>query len=376
MTTEPEQALLNRTWRPTLSVTGAEGLPPLSSAGNVLRRAPLSLRLPPLVDAVAASQEIKALLEADAPYNAKVIFKANEGAATGWNAPASAPWLTQALDAASQAYGSPCGYIGQGGTIPLMSILQRGFPKAQFMVCGVLGQVQRPRPQRVPAFPTAKLTAAVAQPWPRCRPPDPPSARPCRRACAAQARACRPALSEFHHDHHLRRLRQRAGRNPALAQRRHRPEPLSLRQGGPGQDQIRYAISDATDAEGVLTDLQDELALLAEADPEQIDTTLLILPDAFDDFLDFNDFEEISNRLLKRMDLVGELQVATFHPQFQFADTEPDDIENCTNRSPYPILHLLREEHRRAVDAFPDAAEIYEKNIETMKRLGVEGGSG
>ena len=143
------------------------------------------------------------------------------------------------------------------------------------------------------------------------------------------------------------------------------------------KDQIRYAISDATDAEGVLTDLQDELALLAEADPEQIDTTLLILPDAFDDFLDFNDFEEISNRLLKRMDLVGELQVATFHPQFQFADTEPDDIENCTNRSPYPILHLLREESiDRAVDAFPDAAEIYEKNIETMKRLGVEGGSG
>ena len=103
----------------------------------------------------------------------------------------------------------------------------------------------------------------------------------------------------------------------------------------------------------MLTDLQDELALLAEADPEQIDTTLLILPDAFDDFLDFNDFEEISNRLLKRMDLVGELQVATFHPQFQFADTEPDDIENCTNRSPYPILHLLREESiDRAVDAF------------------------
>ena len=177
------------------------------------------------------------------------------------------------------------------------------------------------------------------------------------------------------HDHHLRRLRQRAGRNPALAQPgRHRPEPLSFAKAVQVKDQIRYAISDATDAEGVLTDLQDELALLAEADPEQIDTTLLILPDAFDDFLDFNDFEEISNRLLKRMDLVGELQVATFHPQFQFADTEPDDIENCTNRSPYPILHLLREESiDRAVDAFPDAAEIYEKNIETMKRLGVEG---
>ncbi|KAG0919803.1 hypothetical protein G6F32_015947 [Rhizopus arrhizus] len=107
MTTEPEQALLNRTWRPTLSVPGAEGLPPLSSAGTVLRPRPavkLALRLPPLVDAVAASQEIKELLEADAPYNAKVIFKANEGAATGWNAPASVPWLTQALDAAAARF--------------------------------------------------------------------------------------------------------------------------------------------------------------------------------------------------------------------------------------------------------------------------------
>ena len=155
MTTEPEQALLNRTWRPTLSVTGAEGLPPLSSAGNVLRPRTafkLSLRLPPLVDAVAASQEIKALLEADAPYNAKVIFKANEGAATGWNAPASAPWLTQALDAASQAYyGSPCGYIGQGGTIPLMSILQRASQGAVHGLRRAGPEVQRPRPQRVPA---------------------------------------------------------------------------------------------------------------------------------------------------------------------------------------------------------------------------------
>ena len=332
-------------------MTGAEGLPPLSSAGNVLRPRTafkLSLRLPPLVDAVAASQEIKALLEADAPYNAKVIFKANEGAATGWNAPASAPWLTQALDAASQAYyGSPCGYIGQGGTIPLMSILQKGFPKAQFMVCGVLGPKSN-------AHGPNEFLHSLRQEAHRRRGPNHgrDAGRLIRRppglaaGHARQARACRPALffRNSIHDHHLRRLRQRAGRNPALAQPgRHRPEPLSLRQGGPGQDQIRYAISDATDAEGVLTDLQDELALLAEADPEQIDTTLLILPDAFDDFLDFNDFEEISNRLLKRMDLVGELRVATFHPQFQFADTEPDDIENCTNRSPYPILHLLRE---------------------------------
>lgn len=140
------------------------------------------------------------------------------------------------------------------------------------------------------------------------------------------------------------------------------------------KDQIRFAVSDATDAEGVLTDLQDELALLAETDPEKIDTTLLILPDALDDFLDFNDFEELSERLLKRMRLVGELQVATFHPQFQFADTKPGDIENYTNRSPYPILHLLREDSiDRAVEAFPDAAEIYEKNIETLKKLGHEG---
>jgi hypothetical protein len=140
------------------------------------------------------------------------------------------------------------------------------------------------------------------------------------------------------------------------------------------KDQIRFAVSDATDAEGVLTDLQDELALLAETDPEKIDTTLLIIPDALDDFLDFNDFEELSDRLLKRMRLVGELQVATFHPLFQFAETQPDDIENYTNRSPYPILHLLREDSiDRAVESFPDAAEIYEKNIDTMNRLGLEG---
>ncbi|NMK44738.1 DUF1415 domain-containing protein [Achromobacter sp. Bel] len=140
------------------------------------------------------------------------------------------------------------------------------------------------------------------------------------------------------------------------------------------KDQIRFAVSDATDAEGVLTDLQDELALLADTDPEKVDTTLLIIPDALDDFLDFNDFEELSDRLLKRMRLVGELQVATFHPQFQFAETRPDDIENYTNRSPYPILHLLREDSiDRAVESFPDAAEIYEKNIDTMNKLGLEG---
>ncbi len=138
--------------------------------------------------------------------------------------------------------------------------------------------------------------------------------------------------------------------------------------------QVRYAVSDATDAEGVLQDLEAELMLLSEVDPEAVDTTLLILPEALPDFYDFNDFEELSERLLKRMRLVGELQVATFHPRFQFAETEPDDIENYTNRSPYPILHLLREDSiDRAVEAFPDAADIYEKNIDTLRELGHEG---
>ncbi len=169
MTTTPDQALLNRTWRPTLSVTGAEGLPALGSAGNVLRPRTafkLSLRLPPLIDAVAAAQELKSLLEADAPYNAKVLFKPDQGLATGWNAPESATWLTAALDAASQAhYGAPCGYIGQGGTIPLMNLLQAGFPKSQFMVCGVLGpQSNAHGPNEFLHVPFGKkLTAAVAQ---------------------------------------------------------------------------------------------------------------------------------------------------------------------------------------------------------------------
>ncbi|SAI71716.1 Protein of uncharacterised function (DUF1415) [Bordetella ansorpii] len=140
------------------------------------------------------------------------------------------------------------------------------------------------------------------------------------------------------------------------------------------KDQVRYAVSAAVDAEGVLTDLEDELLRLHETDPETVDTTLLILPDALDDFLDFNEFEDLSDRLLKRMRLVGTLQVATFHPQFQFAETDVDDIENYTNRSPYPILHLLREDSvERAVDAFPEPESIYEKNIETMRQLGLEG---
>ena len=167
-TTDPVEALLNRTWKPTLSVTGAEGLPALQDAGNVLRpytAFKLSLRLPPLVDAAQAAQQLKKLLEDNAPYQAKVTFEGG-GGATGWNAPSTAPWFEQALNAASQAqFGAPCGTIGQGGTIPLMNMLSKGFPKAQMMVCGVLGPKSNAHgPNEFLHVPYAKkLTAAVAQ---------------------------------------------------------------------------------------------------------------------------------------------------------------------------------------------------------------------
>ena len=167
-TTDPLQALLNRTWMPTLSVTGAEGFPAMKDAGNVLRpftAFKLSLRLPPLVEASKAVQTLKTLLEDNAPYQAKVTFESS-GGATGWNAPDTAPWFEQALNEASQAhFGAGCGYIGQGGTIPLMNMLSRGFPKAQMMVCGVLGPKSNAHgPNEFLHVPYAKkLTAAVAQ---------------------------------------------------------------------------------------------------------------------------------------------------------------------------------------------------------------------
>lgn len=177
-TTEPLQALLNRTWKPTLCVTGVDGMPELRNAGNVLRpytAFKLSLRLPPLVDGNAAAQQLKALLEDNAPYNAKVTFqpdgRVGAQGASGWNAPALAPWLQHALDAASQAhFGAPCGYIGQGGTIPLMSLLQQGFPQAQMMVCGVLGPKSNAHgPNEFLHVPYGKkLTAAVAQVMAAC----------------------------------------------------------------------------------------------------------------------------------------------------------------------------------------------------------------
>ena len=167
MTTDPVEALLNRTWRPTLSVTGAEGFPALKDAGNVLRpytAFKLSLRFPPLVDAAVAVQELKKLLEDNAPYNAKVTFEGG-GGATGWNAPSTVDWFENALNDASQSFfGAPCGTIGQGGTIPLMNLLSKGFPKAQMMVCGVLGPKSNAHgPNEFLHVPYAKrLTAAVA----------------------------------------------------------------------------------------------------------------------------------------------------------------------------------------------------------------------
>jgi len=167
-TSDPLQALLNRTWVPTLSVTGAEGFPSLKDAGNVLRpytAFKLSLRLPPLVDAAQAVAEMKALLEDNAPYQARVTFEAG-GAATGWNAPAATPWFEQALNLSSLAhFGAPVGYIGQGGTIPLMNMLSQGFPKAQMMVCGVLGPKSNAHgPNEFLHVPYARrLTAAVAE---------------------------------------------------------------------------------------------------------------------------------------------------------------------------------------------------------------------
>jgi acetylornithine deacetylase/succinyl-diaminopimelate desuccinylase-like protein len=167
-TLDPVEALIRRTWKPTLSVTGAEGFPALKDAGNVLRpytAFKLSLRLPPLIDAAAAVAELKTLLEDNAPYQAKVTFH-SESTSSGWNAPSTAPWFEQALNSASQAhFQAPVGFIGQGGTIPLMKLLSTGFPKAQMMVCGVLGpQSNAHGPNEFLHVPYAKkLTAAVAQ---------------------------------------------------------------------------------------------------------------------------------------------------------------------------------------------------------------------
>ncbi len=142
MGTDLAELVLNRTWRPMLSVTGAAGLPPPENAGNVLRpqtRLVLSLRIPPTLEGEAAAVALKALLEADPPYGAKVSFDYGQSA-TGWHAPVTAPWLEAAIDAASSRhYGRPAMWMGEGGTIPFMAMLGKKFPQAQFLITGVLG---------------------------------------------------------------------------------------------------------------------------------------------------------------------------------------------------------------------------------------------
>jgi hypothetical protein len=138
--------------------------------------------------------------------------------------------------------------------------------------------------------------------------------------------------------------------------------------------QIRYAVSSAHTPLELHDDLLKELKYLHQADPEEVETTLLIHPFILTDFLDYNDFLDITDEALDQLELTGEIQIASFHPDYQFAGTAPDDIDNYTNRSPYPTLHLLREKSiDRAVAAFPDASEIFNRNIATLRRLGHSG---
>lgn len=138
--------------------------------------------------------------------------------------------------------------------------------------------------------------------------------------------------------------------------------------------QVRYAVTHASGAKAVLAALKQELLALVAADPAVLDTTLLIIPDGFADFLAFNDLLGRADRLLQDLELDGVLQIASLHPHYQFANTEADDISNYTNRSPYPTLHLLREDSvDRAVAAFPHAEAIFKTNIQTMRGLGLPG---
>ena len=141
------------------------------------------------------------------------------------------------------------------------------------------------------------------------------------------------------------------------------------------QDLIRYGVSPAETPEELLADFVSEIDLLMAADATEIETTLLIHPWVLGDFLDYNDFLDVADAAIEDLDLAGVLQIASFHPQYQFAGTAPDDMENYTNRSPYPMLQLLRESSvERAVASYPeDTARIFEKNIETLRRLGLEG---
>lgn len=138
--------------------------------------------------------------------------------------------------------------------------------------------------------------------------------------------------------------------------------------------QIRYEVSRAVTPQQLLADLHRELQFLVNADPQVVDTTLLIHPEVLQDFLDYNDFLDTAHSALKKLKLVGVIQIASFHPQYQFAGTEKQDLGNFTNRSPYPALHLLREDSvSRAVDSYTDVESIPDRNIGTLRALGLEG---
>jgi uncharacterized protein len=140
------------------------------------------------------------------------------------------------------------------------------------------------------------------------------------------------------------------------------------------KEQIRYAVSNARMADTLLADLLGELQHLDAADPALLDTTLLIHPHALADFREYNDFLEVADAAVAELGLEGRIQIASFHPDYQFADAPADDISNYTNRSPYPILHLLRESSiERAVVAVPDASEIFNRNMDTLRILGIDG---
>lgn len=138
--------------------------------------------------------------------------------------------------------------------------------------------------------------------------------------------------------------------------------------------QVRYVLSDAGTPEVLLETLGEELLRLRDTPMEQVDTTLIVHPRVLGDFLEYNDFLDRADALVEALALEGVLQVASFHPDYMFAGSAPGDIENCTNRAPYPTLHLLREDSvTRAVEAFPDADSIVDRNIETLRKLGHEG---
>jgi acetylornithine deacetylase/succinyl-diaminopimelate desuccinylase-like protein len=165
VTDDLAELVLNRTWRPQLAVTGVGGIPPLEDAGNVLRphtAVKLSLRVPPTLSGAKAGAFVKELLEADPPYGAKVSFELEKDGG-GWNAPALSPWLSEAVGEASQHYfGAPATYMGEGGSIPFMGMLGEKFPKAQFLITGVLGPHSNAHgPNEFLHIPTGKKVSMV-----------------------------------------------------------------------------------------------------------------------------------------------------------------------------------------------------------------------